>query len=130
MLSVDERMVKSKAKTSVRQYIRNKPTKWGFKYWVLADTTGYTVDFNLYCGKSTRSSGKGLSYDVVLKLVEPYFFQDYQVFFDNFYTSPILLNDRIAREVVATGTLNISRKEVPQEVAIMKSYIAKLPRGS
>ncbi len=79
MLSVDEGMVKSKAKTSFRQYIRNKPTKWGFKYWVLADTTGYAVDFNLYCGKLTRSSGKRLSYDVVLKLVEPYFFQGYQV---------------------------------------------------
>ena len=36
---VDERMVKSKA----FQYMSNKPTKWGFKLWVLADTTGYTL---------------------------------------------------------------------------------------
>ena len=49
-----------------RQYIRNKPTKWGFKYWVIADVTGYTLDFNLYIGKATESSGNGLGFDVVM----------------------------------------------------------------
>ena len=33
------------------QYIRNKPTKWGFKFCVLADPTGYTLDFNVYSGQ-------------------------------------------------------------------------------
>lgn len=32
-LSIDERMV---------EYMPNKPTKWGFKFWVIADPTGYT----------------------------------------------------------------------------------------
>lgn len=54
-LSVDERMVKSKARTHFRQYIRNKPTKWGFKFWVLADPTEYTLDYNLYCGRQRSS---------------------------------------------------------------------------
>ena len=48
-LSVDERMVKSKAGTTFRQYLRNKPSKWGFKFWVIADPSGYTLDFHLYC---------------------------------------------------------------------------------
>jgi hypothetical protein len=41
-LSVDERMVKSKARTHFKQYIWNKPNKWGFKYWVISDITGYS----------------------------------------------------------------------------------------
>ena len=129
-LSIDERMVKSKARTHFRQYIRNKPTKWGFKYWVLADITGYTVDFDLYLGRATQSSGKGLSYDVVRHLVQPFLFQGYELYCDNFYTSPTLLEDLLQCEIVATGTLNTNRKEVPKEVPAMKMYVDSLPRGT
>ncbi len=127
-LSVDERMVKSKARTHFRQYIRNKPTKWGFKYWVIADTTGYTVDFEVYSGKAEIYSDKGLSYDVVINLVQPFMFQGYEVYFDNFYTSPILLQKLLENEIVATGTLNLNRKNIPSEVHQMKKYVQKLPR--
>ena len=34
-LSVDERMVKGKAQTHFRQYIKDKPRKWGSKYWYM-----------------------------------------------------------------------------------------------
>ena len=104
-LSVDERMLRSKARTHFRQYIRNKPTKWGFKYWVIADVTGYTVDFNLYIGKATESSGNGLGFDVVMELIHQYAFQGYELFTDNFYTSPILLTELLQYRIVSTGTL-------------------------
>ena len=46
----------------------NKPTKWGFKFWVITDLTGYTTNFNLYCGKQHTDlsliSGLGLPNDV------------------------------------------------------------------
>jgi len=63
----------------------------GFKLWVLADMTGYTVDFDIYTGKSTEESG--LSYDVVTKLVQPLAFQGYELYVDNFYSSPDLFID-------------------------------------
>ena len=129
-LSIDERMVESKARTHFRQYIRNKPTKWGFKFWVLADITGYTIDFDLYVGKSAQISAKGLSYDVVMQLLQPYLNQGYKLFCDNFYTSPTLLNDLTQYGVVATGTLNINRKEVPKEISTIRKYADGQPRGS
>ena len=60
-LSIEERMVLSKARFSYEQYIRNKPTKWGFKLWCLCDAhNGYTVQFSVYKGKTGELwSGKG-----------------------------------------------------------------------
>ena len=87
--------MKTKARTLFRQYIQNKPTKWGMKYWVLADQSGYTVDFNIYAGRSTTYSENGLSFDVVMELFEPYVFQGYELFIDNFYTSLVLLEKTI-----------------------------------
>ncbi len=129
-LSIDERMVKSKARTHFRQYIKNKPTKWGYKFWVVADITGYTIDFDLYEGKSHTSSSNGLSYDVVMKLLQPYVNQGYQLFCDNFYSSPTLFCDIIPLGIVATNTLNTNRRGIPEEIVAMKKHVAKNPRGT
>ncbi|KAH6944419.1 hypothetical protein HPB50_003020 [Hyalomma asiaticum] len=72
-LSVDERMVKSKARSGIRQYIRDKVVNWGYKLWVLADPkTGYTIQFIVYTGKREKPSANGLAFDVVTKLCDKY----------------------------------------------------------
>ena len=132
-LSVDERMVKSKARTHFRQYIRNKPTKWGFKYWVLADPTGFTSDFNLYCGRRGGTvSENGLAYDVVTELLLPYHDQGYSVFFDNLYTSPTLLHALKRKHITATGTLRTNRQGIPRSVHDLKDALSRsdVPRGT
>ncbi len=84
-------MVATKARISLKQYIKNKPTKWGIKLFVLCDSNGYTVDFNIYTGKSRVVSGKGLSFDAVMSLVRKEFFgSGYHIYCDNLYTSPVL----------------------------------------
>ena len=40
-VSIDERMVKSKARNHMIQCMKNKPTKWVLKLWV---PTGFTCD--------------------------------------------------------------------------------------
>ena len=131
-LSVDERMVRSKARTQFRQYIRNKPTKWGYKYWILADPTGYTVDFDIYCGTNDAPSGKGLGYDVVAKLTAPFHFQGYEVYCDNFYSSSSLFSDLLENGITATGTVKTNRMGVPSEVKLLKEALEKthVPRGT
>ena len=129
-LSIDERMVKSKARSVMVQYMKQKPIKWGFKLWVVADTTGYTIDFNIYTGKR-ESTEHGLASQVVMTLVEPFMFQGYEVFTDNFYTSPTLeaLSEVGIR---ATGTLRINRRGIPDSVIELKRMLEKddFPRGT
>ena len=124
-VSVDERMVRSKARTKFRQYMKDKPTKWGFKYWVLSDPSGYTVDFDLYCGASRNTSRSefGLGYDVVMSLVSPLLYQNYRLYCDNFYSSPVLFHSLLQQGITATGTLKVDRRGVPSDVAIMKNAL-------
>ena len=63
-VAIDERMVKSRHRSGIQQYIKDKPTKWGIKLWVLADSSnGYTVNFDVYIGKAAgqTASANGLA---------------------------------------------------------------------
>ena len=51
-ISVDESMIGFKGRLSWIQYMAKKPTKWGIKVWVAADSAnGYVWNFHLYTGK-------------------------------------------------------------------------------
>ena len=69
-----------------------KPTKWGIKVWVCADVrTSYVTKFSIYTGKENdENAGKKLDYCIVMKLLKPYLGKHYKVYFDNFYTSPVI----------------------------------------
>ena len=110
-------MVRNKGRYSFRQYIKDKPTKWGMKWWVLSDScNGYTYDFGLYLGRSNIISKFGLGYDVVMKLATTLFDQGYRLFTDNFYTSTILFIHLLKNGIIACGTILLNRKGIPADL--------------
>ena len=41
-----------KGRVGIKQCIKDEPTKWGFKLWILAGSNlGYTYKFQVYTGK-------------------------------------------------------------------------------
>ena len=51
-IAVDESIIGYKGRLSWIQYMPKKPTKWGIKAWVLAESgSGYVWNFKLYTGK-------------------------------------------------------------------------------
>ena len=52
-LSVDESIIGFKGRLSFVQYMPQKPTKWGIKAWVLAESeSGYVWNIKIYTGKT------------------------------------------------------------------------------
>ena len=67
-ISVDEGMIAFRGRLSFRQYMPAKPTKYGIKVWMAADSSnGYVLNFDVYLGKEANQRRiYGLGYDVVL----------------------------------------------------------------
>ena len=94
-VAVDECMIPFRGRLSFKQYHKDKPTKWGVKVWMLADSqTGYNYSFDVYTGKDAdldTMQNIGKVSRVVLKFANSLFGKGYTIFFDRFYMSPNLL---------------------------------------
>ena len=115
-ISVDEGMIAFKGRLSFRQYLPAKPTKYGIKVWMAADSSnGYVVNFSVYLGSEGEIQRRHrLGYDVVMHIVRPFFNRNHHVFFDNFFSSPVLLDHLLAQQTYACSTVRCTRKELLQ----------------
>ena len=129
-LSVDEQMLPYFGKHSAKMFIRNKPIKFGYKYWALCSKDGYPFQLDIYCGKTpAQSPSEGfLGTQVVRKLLNESGIEhphQHTVTFDNFFTSVELLTELQGMGYRATGTLRSNRtKKCPLQ------NVSKEPRGS
>lgn len=127
-LSVDEQMCSTKMGSYMKQYLPNKPKKWGFKFYVLCDTSGYAHKFEIYTGmKETilpEEPDLQASANIVVRLVrEVPRFKNYILYFDNYYTSiPLILYLR-SQGILSVGTIRrnrIKNCKFPDEKTMMK----------
>lgn len=88
--SVDEMMILLKSHTSMLQYIKSKPHRWGVKAFAQAGVSGIVHDFEIYVAKGTKvkDGPLGMSGNVVLRLVDDLpKHQNHKLFVDNWFAS-------------------------------------------
>lgn len=67
-----------------------------------------------------RPAEHGLGYQVVTKLVEPYYGKHHHVVIDNGFTSPVLAKELYENDTYVTGTVRDTRKHMPKTFKRMK----------
>ncbi|XP_026471618.1 piggyBac transposable element-derived protein 1-like [Ctenocephalides felis] len=117
----------------LRQYMPNKPHKWGMKLFVLCDSSGFAYRFEVYNGAGGNKlvdghPNLGASANVVMRLSQTILdMANHIVYFDNFYTSLPLLVYLRARGIFSLGTIRVNR--VPGCKLSLETAIKDKPRG-
>ena len=76
-------MCKFKGRHHLKQYLRAKIVKWGYKIWKLCDaTTAYVLDLDVFGGKKSENS---TPYVAVMNLMEGYLDKHHVVVMDNHF---------------------------------------------
>lgn len=112
--SIDEQMVPFTGRVAAKQVIKSKPNPVGVKVFVRCSSDGMAHDFEVYQGRGTgidpAYSHLGLGGSVVMRLVEnlPHHL-NLKCFFDNYFTSVLLLRELKEIGILATGTIRSNR---------------------
>lgn len=124
--SIDETMISYKGTRAgnLRQYIKNKPHKWGYKFFVIAGVSGYILDFIPYQGAGTFRELKGtvnelsqsecdmgVGAGIVIALSKSlHDANKATVFFDNYFASlPLFTYLKNNMNIYSLGTLRSNR---------------------
>lgn len=99
-LSIGEQLCSTKARHFLTQYLAMKSHKWGHKFFVLCGVSGFSYNFEMYSGQENSVDNRyswepdyGASGNVVVRLcrILPKN-KNYKVYFDNYYTSVLLID--------------------------------------
>ncbi|KAH9371111.1 hypothetical protein HPB48_015676 [Haemaphysalis longicornis] len=106
-------MVPFKGPSSLKQYVPSKPHKWVYKIFALCDIHGLVADFSIYAGEVRPVPGLpdlGGSSKVLLGLSRSIpENKNYELFFDNLFTSINLLVNLHQRGIPAMGIVRANR---------------------
>ena len=120
--SIDEAMIKFRGTVAFRQYLPAKPTKYGIKVWVRADSTnGYACEFQVYVGrppgvKTLVGPGKR----VVLELTKKLIGTRSHMCFDNYFNSVGLQEELLERQLYGCETVKSNVIGVPEMMRVKK----------
>lgn len=114
-LAVDEQIIPTKSRSSLKQYNPKKPHKWGYKAYVLSGVSGFSYDFEIFAGAQSNviipgAPDLGVSSNVVARLTQSVpRHVNYKIFFDNWFTSVPLMVYLRKEGLLSLGTVRATR---------------------
>ncbi|XP_071784707.1 piggyBac transposable element-derived protein 4-like [Asterias amurensis] len=110
-MTVDDELVAFRGICGFRQYMPQKPARYGIKFWVCTDSThNYVTNIQPYLGKENQTK---LGKRVVLDMVRPLFKTGRNITTDNHFTSCELAEELLQEDLTLLGTIKGLRREVP-----------------
>ena len=126
-VTTDESLWKFKGRLKFKQYNPSKRARFGIKVYKTCQSTGgaagYTWNFKVYTGQDQGDLPASTS--TVLELNEDLLDQGYNIFLDNWFSSPNLFMRLRDRRTNVCGTVRLNRKQMPADL----KAVLKLKRG-
>ena len=123
--TVDESLHGFRGMCSFRQYIPNKPSKYGIKVYVLADSkTFYLVSSKIYTGAGTHAPGLPVATQAVLDLVPSVSGSSRNITIDNYYTSIPLAMELKSPKFTLVGSMKKNK------ACILPDFFKKADEGA
>ena len=118
VVTVDELVIPYKGKyCNFRQFMREKPTRFGLKLWCLASSKSrYVYNLSVFLGKGTGKGPHGLGYTVCTEFLKPFYHRGHILVCDNFFSSPRLFHDLQVGGTWACGTVRSDRLCMPRNL--------------
>ena len=123
--TVDESLLGFRGRCAFKQYIPNKPSKYGIKVYVLADSLSfYSVSSKIYAGAGTNHQDYLYLQQAVLDLITPISGTNKNITTVNYYTSISLANELKSSQLTLVGTMKKNKRCIPS------SFLTKADAGT
>ncbi|KAJ8933967.1 hypothetical protein NQ318_009326 [Aromia moschata] len=113
-LSIYEQLCSNKSRHFLKQYLPLKPHKWGYKFFVLCGVSGFAYKFEVYSGKENivlpNEPDLGAAANIAVRLCRDIKRnQNYRVFFDNYYSTILLVSYLAQQGILSLGAIRRNR---------------------
>ena len=110
--SVEEHIIKYKG--IMRQYIKKKPLKWGFRMWYrCTPKTCYLYELDIYTGKK-ETTEFALGESAMLHLTDKVNGHFFCIFFGNLFTSSLIMKKLTDNSLYGIRVIRQNQKLLPK----------------
>lgn len=123
-VTFDESMVPFRGRIKIKQFMKDKPTQWGFKLWKIAcSVSSYVYSFEVYTGIMENRNISQIVYDQIKMLPQIENKIPWHVFCDNYFTNIQLALKLLNHGIYLTGTIQSRRIGYPDDLKIISTTL-------